>query len=190
MHRPCALSSFHRALGCCLALLLCAAVPQPLDAAPPSRLTETSYGAAGQVTGSLHVLDTGNGRWMIDCGSLLDSNRSGPNADEPLADGQAGDSTPQNLPLGVESINALFVTHAHADHLGRVPLLVDRGFTGPIFMTEATAALLPRARLVDPPWGDREWLERGEDHAANGNGLFRRWHLLTPQLVEFEDSIS
>jgi hypothetical protein len=33
-------------------------------------------------------------------------------------------------------------------------------------------------------------LDRGADNTANGNGLFRRWHLLTPQLLEFEASIS
>ena len=77
--------------------------------------------------------------------------------------------------------------------LERPALIFNSGHSDPHHprqVTESTAALLPRARLVDPPWGDREWLERGEDHAANGNGLFRRWHLLTPQLVEFEDSIS
>jgi pimeloyl-ACP methyl ester carboxylesterase len=60
----------------------------------------------------------------------------------------------------------------------------------PRAMTEAVADLLPNASLVDPPWGDREWLERGEDNAENGNGLFRRWPLLLPQLLDFEASIS
>ncbi len=60
----------------------------------------------------------------------------------------------------------------------------------PRAVTEEVAALLPNARLVDPPWGDREWLDRGEDHEANNTGLFRRWPLLVPQLLEFEASIS
>jgi pimeloyl-ACP methyl ester carboxylesterase len=60
----------------------------------------------------------------------------------------------------------------------------------PRYVTEGVAALLPNASLLDPPWGDHEWLDRGADNSANANGLFRRWHLLTPQLLEFEASIS
>jgi len=60
----------------------------------------------------------------------------------------------------------------------------------PRFVTEGVAALLPDARLLDPPWGDHEWLDRAEEHAAQGTGLFRRWPLLAPQLLEFERSIS
>ena len=108
---------------CCAQWLL-----PPLQAAAPSKLVATSYGAAGEVSGSLHVLDTGNGRWMVDCGAVLGEARS------------AAD-LPQTLPAGVESVHAVFLTHAHADHLGRLPLLVERGFAGPIYMTEATAAL-------------------------------------------------
>ena len=46
--------------------------------------------------------------------------------------------------------------------------------------SEALAEILPGARLVEPPWGDREWIERGE---AREEGLFARWPLLAPQLL-------
>jgi pimeloyl-ACP methyl ester carboxylesterase len=49
--------------------------------------------------------------------------------------------------------------------------------------SEALADLLPRARLVEPPWGDREWIERQE---ARDEGLFARWPLLAPQLLEWK----
>ncbi len=49
--------------------------------------------------------------------------------------------------------------------------------------SEALAWLLPRARLVEPPWGDREWIERQE---ARDEGLFARWPLLAPQLLEWQ----
>jgi metallo-beta-lactamase family protein len=119
-----------------------------LAVAEPSKLTATCYGAAGEVSGSLHVLDTGNGRWMIDCGAVLDKNRPALAADDAIADEREAALTPQALPAGLESVSAAFLTHAHADHLGRLPLLVDRGFSGPIYMTEATAALAGPALRV------------------------------------------
>jgi pimeloyl-ACP methyl ester carboxylesterase len=49
--------------------------------------------------------------------------------------------------------------------------------------SEALASMLPRARLVEPPWGDREWIERQQ---ARDEGLFARWPLLAPQLLEWQ----
>ena len=43
--------------------------------------------------------------------------------------------------------------------------------------------MLPQARLVEPPWGDREWLERQDEH---DDGIFVRWPLLAPQLLEWQ----
>ena len=67
-----------------------------------------------------------------------------------------------------------------------VPALVFRSGESDPHHTRATseqvAALLPRAELVEPPWGDREWLDRQAAH-ANGEGLFARWPLLAPQLL-------
>lgn len=48
--------------------------------------------------------------------------------------------------------------------------------------SEALAALLPNAQLVEPPWGDREWIER---QYARDEGLFARWPLLAPILQEW-----
>ena len=53
--------------------------------------------------------------------------------------------------------------------------------------TERLAALMPTAQLVEPPWGDREWIERGVA-AQEGGSLFDRWPLLVPQLVEWADA--
>ncbi len=49
--------------------------------------------------------------------------------------------------------------------------------------SEALAELLPRAELVEPPWGDREWIERQD---ARGEGLFARWPRLAPQLLAWQ----
>lgn len=74
-----------------------------------------------------------------------------------------------------------------------VPTLIFRSGASDPHHTRATserlAALLPDVRLVEPPWGDREWLERVEASAARGEGLFARWPLLAPQLVAFEASL-
>jgi pimeloyl-ACP methyl ester carboxylesterase len=52
--------------------------------------------------------------------------------------------------------------------------------------SEALASLLPRATLVEPPWGDREWIERGAAREEFGEGIFSRWPLLAPQLLAWQ----
>ncbi len=134
---------------CWVGLTFCLAAPPSLEAAAPGKLAAISFGAAGEVSGSLHVLDTGNGRWMIDCGAVAEKSPTGQPPAGATADEPQGPSVAQSLPPGLESVSALFLTHAHADHLGRLPLLVDRGFAGPIYMTEATAALaVPMLRVL------------------------------------------
>ncbi len=54
--------------------------------------------------------------------------------------------------------------------------------------SERLAELLPAARLVEPPWGDNEWNDR-MDAAARGEGLFARWPLLAPQLLEWSEGL-
>ena len=73
-----------------------------------------------------------------------------------------------------------------------LPALVFRSgasdFHHPRTTSERIAAALPTARLVEPPWGDREWRER-QDERTRGitGGLFVRWHLLVPQLHAWVD---
>ncbi len=68
-----------------------------------------------------------------------------------------------------------------------LPALVFRSGASDVHHTRATsellAELLPKARLVEPPWGDREWLER---QAVHEEGIFGRWPLLAPQLLEWQ----
>jgi pimeloyl-ACP methyl ester carboxylesterase len=51
--------------------------------------------------------------------------------------------------------------------------------------SEAVAAGLPNARIVEPPWGDREWLERSAARLSGEGALFGRWPLLAPTLVNW-----
>ena len=93
-----------------------------------SELTLTSLGAAGTVTGSKHLLESGGRRILVDCGlfqgvkNLRELNWAPLEAD----------------PTGID---AVVITHAHLDHTGYLPRLVKDGFRGPIFCTEATAAV-------------------------------------------------
>jgi len=70
----------------------------------------------------------------------------------------------------------------------KVPTLVFRSGESDAFHTRATsealAELLPNARLVEPPWGDREWIERQSERDQR-DGIFVRWPLLAPLLQEW-----
>jgi pimeloyl-ACP methyl ester carboxylesterase len=71
-----------------------------------------------------------------------------------------------------------------------LPALVFRSGESDAHHTRATserlAEVLPNARLVEPPWGDREWIERQTARTGGGGeGLFVRWPLLTPTLQDW-----
>jgi pimeloyl-ACP methyl ester carboxylesterase len=73
-----------------------------------------------------------------------------------------------------------------------VPTLVFRSGESDAFHTRATsetvAGLIPNARLVEPPWPDREWVECSRRFQAGEQaGLFARWPMLAPQLLEWAD---
>jgi pimeloyl-ACP methyl ester carboxylesterase len=87
-----------------------------------------------------------------------------------------------------EVVPGLSLAEAEAFDL---PTLVFRSGVSDPHHTRATserlADVLPNARLVEPPWGDREWLERGEAREQRGEGLFARWPLLAPVLQDWTD---
>ena len=88
------------------------------------------YGAAGEVTGSMHLVEAAGKRVLLDCGLIQGSREAEARNAEPF-------------PFDPASLDALVVSHAHIDHIGRVPLLVKRGFAGPIYAQQATAELMP-----------------------------------------------
>ncbi|AMV36252.1 MBL fold metallo-hydrolase [Planctomyces sp. SH-PL62] len=85
----------------------------------------TFHGATRQVTGSAHLLEIGGSRILLDCG-LFDSDRIDPASQN------------RNLPFDPKSLDAVVVSHAHNDHIGRLPFLVKQGYEGPIYTTPAT----------------------------------------------------
>lgn len=86
-------------------------------------------GGTGTVTGSKYVLEVGGNRLMIDCGLF-----------QGLKELRLRNWA--RLPINPASINSVLLTHAHIDHSGYLPRFVRDGFTGPIYATAATAALL------------------------------------------------
>jgi metallo-beta-lactamase family protein len=86
------------------------------------------YGGVGSVTGSNFMLDTGAHAYLIDCGLEQGDKFAGDRNREPFAYDPA-------------RVDVLFVTHAHADHIGRIPKLVRDGFRGVIYSTRPTMEL-------------------------------------------------
>jgi metallo-beta-lactamase family protein len=92
----------------------------------------TFYGAAENVTGSKHLIEAGGYRLLLDCG---------------LYQGRRKESEQMNrtLPFAAASIDAVILSHAHADHSGALPVLVKNGYAGKIYATDASADI---AKLI------------------------------------------
>jgi metallo-beta-lactamase family protein len=109
----------------------------------------TFYGGAGQVTGSMHLLEAAGARFLLDAG---------------LFQGRRSESRELNakVPFDARRIDGVVLSHAHIDHSGRLPLLVRQGFHGPIYATPSTrdlcAVMLPDAAHIQEK--DFEYLRR------------------------------
>lgn len=90
------------------------------------------YGGVGSVTGANFMLDTGKIAILVDCGLVQ-------------GDKFANEINAEPFVYDPAKADVLLVTHAHADHIGRIPKLVRDGFAGKIYSTEPTRAL---ARLM------------------------------------------
>jgi pimeloyl-ACP methyl ester carboxylesterase len=70
----------------------------------------------------------------------------------------------------------------------KMPTMILRSgesdFHHPRLTSEGVHALIPGSQIAEPPWGDREWLDRLQAQAS-GEGLFARWPLLAPQILAF-----
>lgn len=93
-----------------------------------SDLTLTFFGGVGTVTGANFLLESPNTKLLVDCGLLQGTS-------------EASAENKKQFPYDPKSIHYLFITHAHADHIGKVCKLVKDGFTGTIFSTPETKEL-------------------------------------------------
>jgi len=112
-------------------------------------------GAAGEVTGSCLLLQVGSRQLLIDCGLIQGSRRDEQRNFEPFD-------------FDIRSIDAVVLSHAHLDHSGRIPLLVKRGYRGPVYTHRASceiAALLledaGHLQEKDAEWENRKRERKG-----------------------------
>jgi len=156
----------------------------------------TFFGAAGEVTGSQHLLETANLRILLDCG---------------LFQGHRLDAWKKNSQFRCDprNLDGVILSHAHIDHCGNLPGLYKAGFRGPIFCTDATAdvaaAMLRDAIHIQKEDARyiRKHLEPGhppvdplyeDEHVRNVVRLFEpldygEWHDLSPEFrLRFADA--
>src|SRR5919107_2231714 len=110
------------------------ALPLTADRSPVTGLSAMSsvrltfWGAAGQVTGSMHLVEAAGARFLLDAG---------------LFQGRRAETHALNakLPFDARRLDGVVLSHAHIDHSGRLPLLVKEGFHGPVYSTPASRDL-------------------------------------------------
>lgn len=88
----------------------------------------TFCGGAGSVTGANYLLETARGKFIVDCGLVQGSQFAEAQNLEPF-------------PYDPAAVDAALLTHAHADHAGRLPKLVRDGFRGAVYATAPTVEL-------------------------------------------------
>jgi metallo-beta-lactamase family protein len=124
-------------------------------------------GAAGTVTGSRYLLTYGGPQTLVDCGLF-----QGPR--------QLRQRNWEELPFNASKVGTVLLTHAHIDHSGYLPVLVRRGFKGPIICTKATLEL---CQLL---LRDSAHLQEEEARYANKRGYSR--HKPALPLYTLEDA--
>ncbi len=156
----------------------------------------TFFGAAGEVTGSQHLIECGKLRVLLDCG---------------LFQGHRAESRHKNQTFGCTppELDAVILSHAHIDHCGNLPGLYKAGFRGPIYCTDATAdvadlMMMDSAKIQEE---DARYLLRHRatnlppilplytmEDAEHVTRLFEplsygEWHELAPELrIRFRDA--
>lgn len=111
-------------------------------------------GAARTVTGSKYLLCTGDSKIMIDCGLFQGLK-------------ELRKLNWQPLPVDINQLTAVILTHAHVDHTGSLPRVVRQGYKGPVYATTSTADL---CRILMPDSGR---LQEEDARYANKHGFSR-----------------
>lgn len=138
---------------------------------PPMHETVTVriHGAAGEVTGSCYEISTPRARVLVDFGMFQGS----------LAQ-ETRNLTPPDIAF--DEVDAVVVTHAHVDHVGRLGMLDALGFDGRIICTPPTADLLPRV-LIGSATLQRLRLEEHASGTLPDARVVEPAHLVTPRAI-------
>ncbi|MEA2059874.1 MAG: MBL fold metallo-hydrolase [Thermodesulfobacteriota bacterium] len=109
-------------------------------------------GGAGEVTGSMHLLNTGRDQILMDCG---------------MFQGRRRESNEKNryLPVDPSKITNMVLSHAHIDHSGRIPMLTQAGFSGRVITTRPTQNALSYMLL------DSGHIQENDAHYLNYKSL-------------------
>ncbi len=149
--------------------------------------TVKSYGATEEVTGSCHLLEIGDIKIMIDCG---------------MFQGEDEQKNAQGFDFEASSIDFVLLTHAHLDHVGRVPKLVKEGFKGKIYATVGTMdlaeiILLDSAKIMNEDFETKykKALRKGRAHKLlkplydpiDVDTTFREIEWVNPEYDEYYD---
>ncbi len=119
-------------------------------------------GAAREVTGSMHVLDTGDDKILLDCGMFQGRRK------------ESGEKN-RSFPLDRSDITTMLLSHAHIDHSGRIPVLTREGFAGRIVTTRPTKDAL-NYMLLD------------SGHIQESDALYLNYKALRAFLYDMEHS--
>ncbi|MDR3220759.1 MAG: MBL fold metallo-hydrolase [Candidatus Accumulibacter sp.] len=120
----------------------------------------TFFGAAGEVTGSCTLVETGNTRFLVDCGMFQGGS-------------EARAKNLQALDFGgdVRDLDFVLLTHAHIDHSGLLPRLAVLGYRGPVYATPASidlvGVLLPDSAHIQEK--ETEWQLRHQRRGGKAN---------------------
>ena len=111
----------------------------------------TFLGAAGEVTGSCYLIESGTLRFLVDCGMFQGG-------------AEAGRKNLQALEFDLDGLDFVLVTHAHIDHSGLLPRLCALGYHGDIHCTSATLDLLEVMLADSAQIQEREadWVNRNQ----------------------------
>lgn len=109
----------------------------------------TFFGAARGVTGSCHMIETKDRKFLVDCGLF-----QGTLTEQIL--------NYEEFPFNISDIDFVILTHAHIDHSGRIPKLYTDGYKNPVYATKATCEL---SEIMLPDSGhiqekEIEWVNR------------------------------
>lgn len=137
-------------------------------------------GATKTVTGSCHFVDTGSVKFLVDCGAFQ-------------GEWELEKLNFEPFPFDPASLDFIFLTHAHFDHCGRLPMLIKQGFKGRIISTQPTrelaeVVLMDAARLQEEEfkrWKSKPRNENVNQKASSEGSLYsNREPMYTVQDVE------